>query len=129
MEALTRRTAMAMGGASALAGIGAAGALEGGLWPGDRRPRFRPPGSARATIQQRHLPNVALVTHDGARVRFYDDLVRDRSVVLTFVSSAAPTESRNVTRNLAAIQRLFGSRIGRDMFMYSIARNPERDTL
>src|SRR3954463_11963133 len=128
MEALTRRTAMAMGGASALAGIGAAAALEGGLWPGDRRPRFRTAGSARETIQQRHLPNVALVTHDGRRVRFYDDLVRDRRVVLTFFSSRALGESYKVTQNLAALQRLFGRRIGRDMFMYTIARNPERDT-
>src|SRR3954470_24178179 len=102
MEGVTRRTWIAMGGVPVLAGI-AAYATRGVL--DDSRPAFRPPGSARATIQQRHLPNVPLVTHDGKRVRFYDDLVRDRSVVLTFVSSAAATESRNVTRNLAAIQR------------------------
>jgi protein SCO1/2 len=99
-----------------------------GLWERDERPRFKPPGSAREALQQRHLPNVALVTHDGRRVRFYDDLVRDRKVVLTFVSSSAPAESEKVTHNLAAIQRLFGNRVGRDMFLYSIARNPERDT-
>src|SRR3954470_10855803 len=99
MEALTRRTAMAMGGASVLAGIGAAAALERGLWPGDGRPRFRTPGTARETIQQRHLPNVPLVTHDGRRVRFYDDLVRDRRVVLTFFSSHALGESYKVTQN------------------------------
>jgi protein SCO1/2 len=61
-------------------------------------------------------------------VRFYDDLVRGKSVVLTFVSSAAAAESAKVTHNLAAIQRLFGDRVGRDMFLYSIARNPERDS-
>src|SRR3954453_2831121 len=99
MEALTRRTAMAMGGASALAGIGAAAALEGGLWPGDRRPRFRTAGSARETIQQRHLPNVPRLTHDGRRGGFYADLVRDRRVVLTFFSSRALGESYKVTQN------------------------------
>jgi protein SCO1/2 len=61
-------------------------------------------------------------------VKGYDDLVRDRKVVLTFVSSAAPAESRKVTHNLAAIQRLFGRQVGHDMFLYSIARTAEHDT-
>jgi protein SCO1 len=128
MEALTRRAAMTMGGASVLAGVGAAVALERSLWPAGDRPQFRAPGPARETIQQRHLPNVALVTHDGRKVRFYDDLVRDRKVVLTFFSSRALTESYKVTQNLATLQRLFGRRIGADMFLYTIARNPEHDT-
>jgi protein SCO1/2 len=128
MEALTRRAAMAMGGASVLAGIGAAAALERELAGGDGRRRFQTPGSPREEIQQRHLPNVPLVTHDGRNVRFYDDLVRDKKVVLTFFSSRALTESYKVTQNLAALQRLFGRRIGADLFLYTIARNPERDT-
>jgi protein SCO1/2 len=128
MEALTRRAAMTMGGASVLAGVGAAVALERELWGGDARPRFRTPGTPREMIQQRHLPNVRLVTHDGRNVRFYDDLVKDRKVVLTFFSSRALTESYKVMQNLAALQRLFGRRIGGDLFLYTIARNPERDT-
>jgi protein SCO1/2 len=126
MEGVTRRTALAMGSVPVVAGV--ATYVTRGMWEGDRRPRFAPAEPARAAIQQRHLPNVSLVTHDGTRVRFYDDLVRGKSVVLTFVSSAAPAESSRVTRNLAAIQRLFGNRGGRDMFLYSIARNPERDS-
>jgi protein SCO1 len=128
MEGLTRRTAMTMGGASVLAGIGAAAAIERELWGGDSRPRFQTPGTPREMIQRRHLPNVRLVTHEGRSVRFYDDLVKDKKVVLTFFSSRALTESYKVTQNLAALQRLFGRRIGTDMFLYTIARNPERDT-
>jgi len=79
-------------------------------------------------LQQRHLPNVPLVTHDGRNVRFYDDLVKDRKVVLSFFSSFALAESFTMTRNLAAIQRLFGTRVGEEVFLYSIARTPARDT-
>jgi protein SCO1 len=61
-------------------------------------------------------------------VRFYDDLVKDKKVVLTFVSSRAPRESEKVRSSLATLQDLFGNRVGRDMFLYSIARTPERDT-
>jgi len=128
MEGVTRRTCLTMGGASVLAGVGAYAAGDGRLWNTDETPRFAAAGSPREALQQRHLPNVPLVTHDGRDVRFYDDLVKDRKVVLTFVSSRAPAYSTKVTRNLAAIQRLFGKRVGQDLFLYSIARDPERDS-
>src|SRR3954447_7294412 len=115
MDGVTRRAAMTMGGASVRAGIGPGAALERGLWPGDSRARFRAPANAREAIQQRHLPNVALATHDGRRVCFYDEHIRVRRVVLTFFSSRALGESYKVTQNLAALQRLFGRRIGDDM--------------
>jgi protein SCO1/2 len=86
------------------------------------------PLGGRERIQRQHLPNVVLTAHTGARVRFYDDLVKDKKVVLTFVSTRALSTSLKVTENLAALQRLFGMRVGDDMFMYSIARSPERDT-
>ena len=127
MEGVTRRTCLAMGAAPVLAGVAAYAAGESGLLSDDE-PRFAPARSARELLQQRHLPNVPLVTHEGRPVRFYDDLVKDKKVVLTFVSSRAPAQSRKVTRNLAAVQRFFGWRIGTDIYMYSIARNPERDT-
>ena len=128
MEAVTRRTCLAMGGLSALAAGAGVYAAADALLPDADRPRFAPAGSAREALQQRHLPNLPLVTHDGEQVRFYDDLVKDKKVVLTFVSSRAPDYSAKVTRNLAAIQRLFGRRIGQDLFLYSIARDPERDS-
>jgi protein SCO1/2 len=126
MEGVTRRTCITMGGVPMLAGLAAYGSR--GLGQGESRPRFEREGSPRADFQRRHLPDVPLVTHDGERVRFYEDLVKDKKVVLTFVATRALAESAKVTRNLAAIQRFFGRRVGRDVFMYSIARSPERDT-
>ena len=55
------------------------------------RPRTDPVDSARPRmdprerLQRYHLPNVALVTHDGKPVRFYEDLVKDRKVVINFM--------------------------------------------
>jgi protein SCO1 len=128
MQGVTRRTCLAMGAVPVLAGVAAYAAGEGDLLSGGERASFAPAGSARELLQQRHLPNVRLVTHEGRPVRFYDDLIKDKKVVLTFVSSRAPRASRKVTQNLAAVQRFFGWRIGSDIYMYSIARNPERDT-
>ena len=125
MNAVTRRTCIAMGGLSA--GLVAFGARETGILSKPEAAPLRPAASARDLLQQRHLPNVALVTHDGRRVRFYDDLVKDKKVVLTFVSSRARADTDKVMKNLATIQRLFGGRVGTDLFLYSIARTPERD--
>src|SRR3954451_9814821 len=129
MDGVTRRKCIAMAGVPVLAGLGAhAAARERGLSPEDTRTRFARAGAdPRALLQQRHLPNLPLVTHDGERVRFYDDLVKDKKVVLTFVSSRVPAQSSTVTRNLAAIQRLFGARVGKDPFLYSVARDPRTD--
>jgi protein SCO1/2 len=116
-----------MGSVPVLAALAAYGGRAAGLSADDAPPRFVPAQSPREALQQRHLPNVPLVAHDGRSVRFYDDLVKDKKVVLTFFSSRALEESFTMTRNLAAVQRLFGTRVGRDMFLYSVARTPERD--
>jgi len=33
----------------------------------------------------RHFPNVALVTHEGEEVRFYDDLIKGKVVAINFM--------------------------------------------
>ena len=75
------------------------------------------------------MPNVPLVTHTGRHVRFYDDLIRDRTVLLNFflvqcTDGACPT----ATANLRRVQDLLGERMGRDVFFYSITLTPTRDT-
>src|SRR5260370_10501481 len=40
--------------------------------------------TARKRIQEQHLPNLPLITHEGKRVFFYDDLVKNKIVTLKF---------------------------------------------
>ena len=83
---------------------------------------------ARAGIQRAHLPNVTLVTQDGKRVRFYDDLVTDRIVAINFFFGHCEEVCPLVTANLVKVQKLLGDRVGRDIFMNSITLKPEEDT-
>jgi len=83
---------------------------------------------ARASIQRTHLPNVSLITHDGKRVRFYDDLVKDKIVTINFFFGHCDEVCPLVTANLVKVQKLLGDRIGRDIFMYSVTLKPEEDT-
>jgi protein SCO1/2 len=75
------------------------------------------------------LPNVPLVTHTGQKVRFYDDCIRDKTVLLNFFLVAC-TEGRCpvATANLRKVQDLLGDRMGKDIFFYSITLQPQIDT-
>jgi protein SCO1/2 len=75
------------------------------------------------------LPNVPLVTHTGRKVKFYDDLVRDRIVLLNFfLVECTDGQCPTATANLRKVQDLLGERMGRDIFFYSITLTPKNDT-
>jgi protein SCO1/2 len=75
----------------------------------------------------RTFPNHVVVTHEGGRALFYDDLVAGKTVVLHCMSIASEPEFRTV-ESLARVQRLVAGRLGRDLFFYSLTVDPERDT-
>ena len=84
---------------------------------------------ARRRIQQRTLPYIPLLTHEGKRVLFYDDLVKNKVVSLNFFFAKCDEICPLVMANLAKVQNLLGSQIGHDLFMYSFTLKPEEDTV
>jgi protein SCO1 len=84
--------------------------------------------SARDRIRERHFPNVLLTTHDGKKVRFYDDLLKDKIVVINFMYVKCDGVCPGITANLVRLQKLLGNRLGRDIFMYSFTLKPEEDS-
>ncbi|HVT58645.1 MAG TPA: SCO family protein [Thermoanaerobaculia bacterium] len=86
------------------------------------------PPSPRARIRQLYFPNIALRTQDGKEVRFYDDLIKDKVVTINFFFAQCEEVCPVVMANLARVQKLFGGRVGRDLFMNSITLKPEQDT-
>lgn len=82
----------------------------------------------RERIAERNLPNVTLTTHEGRKVKFYDDLMKDKIVILNFMYVKCDGKCPGTTANLVKLQRLLGDRIGKDIFMYSITLDPKRDT-
>lgn len=75
-----------------------------------------------------YFPNVPLVTQDGKTVRFYDDLMKDKKVLVNFIFALCDKACPLDTAKMAEIQKLLGDRVGRDVFMYSITLDPEHDT-
>jgi protein SCO1/2 len=74
------------------------------------------------------LPNVPVVTHRGEALRFYDDLVRGKLVVVNFTYTRCDGSCPRTNANLVRVQRLLGDRVGKDVFMLSITLDPEHDT-
>lgn len=74
------------------------------------------------------IPNVTLRTHEGRAVRFYDDLIQGKIVLINFMYANCDGICPGQTANLVQVQKALGDRLGRDVFIYSITLDPERDT-
>ena len=82
----------------------------------------------RERLAERSFPNVTLTTHEGKRVKFYDDLLKDKIVLINFMYVKCQGTCPGTTANLLNVQKLLGKRVGKDIFMYSITLKPEEDT-
>ncbi len=75
-----------------------------------------------------YFPNVVLTTHENERARFYDDLLRGRTVILNFMYTTCEGRCPLYTANLMKVHKLLGDRMGKDIFLYSFTLDPEVDT-
>jgi protein SCO1/2 len=105
-----------------------AGALIGQTQPPVSSSKFQNI-SSRERTRQRYFPNLVLTTHEGREVRFYDDLIKDKIVLLNFMYVKCDGICMPITKNLKRVQDLFGKRMGRDIFIYSFTLKPQEDTV
>jgi protein SCO1/2 len=125
-----RRQALVLLGLNA-AGACAAGLVHASALTPDQEPTAssveakEPP---RAERMRKHFPNLPLRTHDGRTVRFYDDLVKGRKVIINFTFTSCTGTCPRTSANLARVQEMLGDRIGRDIFIVSLSIDPEHDT-
>jgi len=90
--------------------------------------RFSPPLPGREVMRRRFFPNVLLTTHEGKRVRFYDDLLKDKIVVLNLMYADCQGVCPRITANLARALKLLAERTDHPVHVYSITVKPEEDT-
>ena len=84
--------------------------------------------SPREQIRRRYFPDIVLTSHQGKRLRLYEDLIKDKIVVLNFMYAHCQGVCSPVTANLVRVQRNLGNRVGRDIFMCSFSLKPDEDT-
>jgi protein SCO1/2 len=75
-----------------------------------------------------YFPNILLVSHEGESLRFFDDLIKDKVVIINFIYASCPDACPLDTARLAKVQQILGDRVGQDIFLYSITIDPDQDT-
>jgi protein SCO1 len=97
--------------------------------PGKPRSAEQTQALARKRVQELHLPNVPLVSHEGKEFQFYDDLLKNKIVSINFFYANCDEICPLVSANLAKVQKLLGDQVGKQFFMYSITLKPEEDNV
>jgi protein SCO1/2 len=80
-----------------------------------------------ASLGAKYFTNALLRTHENKEVRFYDDLIKDKHVIINFMYANCEGACPAITANLVKVQESLQKRVGRDIFMYSITLKPEQD--
>ncbi|HEX5734002.1 MAG TPA: SCO family protein [Blastocatellia bacterium] len=75
-----------------------------------------------------YFPNLPLLTQDDRTVRFFDDLLKGKTVIINFVFTTCTGVCPPMTANLAKVQDYLGDRVGRDVNMITISVDPTIDT-
>ncbi len=75
-----------------------------------------------------YFPNVALTTQDGETLRFFDDMIKDKIVVLNFIYTHCEDSCPLETAQLVQVYKILGNRMGNDVFFYSISIDAKNDT-
>lgn len=73
------------------------------------------------------FPNVMMVNQDGLGMAFYEGFIENKVVMLHFMS-LRDEGHLPITRNVGRVVAELGDKVGRDVFVYSITRDPEHDT-
>jgi len=77
---------------------------------------------------QGYIPNLPVITQDGKKLRFYDDVIKGKIVVLNFIYTDCPDICGLTTARMSQVEDKLGEAMGRDIFFVSLTVDPEHDT-
>jgi len=75
-----------------------------------------------------YFPNYELITEEGKKVKFFDDIIKDKVFSINFIFTNCQNICPLETARLKEVYQQLGDRVGKDIFMYSITVDPKRDT-
>jgi cytochrome oxidase Cu insertion factor (SCO1/SenC/PrrC family) len=100
----------------------AAAAVATAIWnSGDSKAQDRPWGES-------YIPNLTVMTQRGKPVKFYDDLVKGKIVIISFIYTSCTDICPLTTARIAQLEEKLGDMVGREVFFLSMTVDPEHDT-
>src|SRR5689334_12495435 len=80
------------------------------------------------SLASRYLVNAPVRDQSGRRLRFYDDLVKHRTVLINFMYTTCDGICPRATANLSRAQEFIADLLGREVYILSISVDPVNDT-
>lgn len=74
-----------------------------------------------------YFPDIELITQDGNKVRFYDDLIKGKVFAVNFIYTNCGDSCPLETAALRKVQNTLGEQMGKSVFFYSISIDGNRD--
>lgn len=75
-----------------------------------------------------YLPNTSVTNQDGKTLRFYDDAIKGKIVVISFIYTTCRDICPVTTARLAQVKDKLGALVGQSIFFVSISIDPANDT-
>lgn len=75
-----------------------------------------------------YFPNTILTDHNGKKWKFFDDLIKDKVVVINFIYTTCPDVCPLETAQLVGVSGVLGDRVGKDVHFLTITIDPKHDT-
>ncbi|MEQ1803794.1 MAG: SCO family protein [Burkholderiaceae bacterium] len=75
-----------------------------------------------------YFPNTPVLTHDGRKLRFYDDIIKGKVVAINMMYTACAGICPGNTANLKLVQEELADHLDKQVFMYSMTLRPDIDT-
>lgn len=84
--------------------------------------------SAAAQAMRKYFPNVELRTQEGKTVRFYDDIIKGKVLLIQWMFTRCDRSCPLATPKLLKVQRNLEERLGDKVRLVSITVDPRHDT-
>jgi len=85
-------------------------------------------GEAQTRRGPEFFPNLPVVNQEGQALKFYDDLIKDKIVVVMFIYTSCTDICPLTTARMTQIEDRLGAAVGRDIFIVSMTVDPVTDT-
>jgi protein SCO1 len=84
--------------------------------------------AAQDAAAAKYFTNTELVDQHGKTHRFYEDLVRGRTVLINFAFTSCKGACSPITQHLSQVQKKLSARMGKDVHMITLSVDPTNDT-
>jgi cytochrome oxidase Cu insertion factor (SCO1/SenC/PrrC family)/cytochrome c2 len=75
-----------------------------------------------------YFPNLPVIDQNGRTLRFYDEVIKGKIVVISFIYTSCQDLCPLTTAKMAQLEDKLDGAVGRDLFFISMSVDPENDT-